>query len=104
MSGGITVKNLKNCKKKNDEITKGLQEFFSESQSISDEGYTPVDKANKSKFFRTSFQINPKSKFFEIEASCIFYVGEAAKSFTSNAGITIKTDIMNEWLNNEAYK
>ena len=104
LSGGITVKNLKDCKKKNDEITKGLQEFFSESQSISDEGYTPVDKTNKSKFFRTSFQINPKSKFFEIEASCIFYVGEATKSFTSNAGITIKTDIMNEWLNNEAYK
>ena len=104
LSGGIIVENLRDCKKKNDEIIKGLKDFFSEAQSISDEGFTPVDTTGKSKFFRTSFQINPSSKYFQIEASCIFYVGEAANEFISSAGITIKTDEMNDWLHNEAYK
>ena len=103
LSGGITVNSLKDCKKKNDYITNGLKEFFSESQSISDEGSTPVDKTGKSKYFRTSFQISTKSKFFEVEASCIFYVGEIANTYTSSAGVTIKTDEINYWLNNEAY-
>ena len=103
LSGGVTVQNIDDCKRKNNEISQSLATFFSEAESLSDEGSTPVDKTGKSKYFRTAFQINPKSKYFEIETSCIFYYGDAANKFTSNAGVTIKTDKVNDWLHNEAY-
>ena len=103
LSGGVTVQNIDDCKRKNKEISQSLAIFFSEAESLSDEGSTPIDKTGKSKYFRTAFQINPKSKYFEIETSCIFYYGDAANKFTSNAGVTIKTDKLNDWLHNEAY-
>ncbi len=103
LSGGISVQNINECKKKNNEISQALAIFFSEAESLNDQGSTPVDKTGKSKFFRTSFRINPKSKYFEIETSCIFYYGDAANKFTSNAGVTIKTDKVNDWLHNKAY-
>ncbi len=103
LSGGVTVQNIDDCKRKNNEISQSLAIFFSEAESLNDEGSTPVDKTGKSKYFRTAFQINPKSKYFEIETSCIFYYGDAANKFTSNAGVTIKTDKVNDWLHNEAY-
>ncbi len=103
LSGGIVVQNINECKKINKEIAESLSSFFSEAQSLSDEGSTPVDDTGKSKYFRTSFKINPKSNYFEVESSCIFYYGEAAKKFTSNAGISIKTDKLNHWLSFEAY-
>tara|TARA_X000000368_G_C22772006_1_gene597600 strand:+ start:139 stop:723 length:585 start_codon:yes stop_codon:yes gene_type:complete len=104
ISGGVTVKDINECKRKKNDIAQSLASFFFEAESLEDEGSTPVDKTGKSKFFRTSFQINPKSKYFEIETSCIFYYGDAATKFTSNAGVTIKTDKMNDWLHNEAYR
>jgi len=70
---------------------------------MEDDGLHPSDTVGKSKYFRTSYSINPKSNYFEIETSCIFYIGEAAKKFTSNVGVTIKDADMNDWLNNEAY-
>jgi len=103
LSGGVTVQNINECKRKNNEISQSLATFFSQAESLRDEGSTPVDKTGKSKYFRTAFQINPKSKYFEIETSCIFYYGDAANKFTSNAGVTIKTDKVNDWLHNEAY-
>ena len=104
LSGGVVVKNINECKKLNNDMAKSLATFFSDAQSLKDEGSTPVDDTGKSKYFRTSFKINPKSDYFEIESSCIFYYGKAANKYTSNAGVTIKTDELNHWLNNEAYK
>ena len=46
---------------------------------MDDDGLHPSDTTGKSKYFRTSYSINPKSNYFEIETSCIFYIGEAAK-------------------------
>jgi hypothetical protein len=104
LSGGITVTNLNDCKRKYNKINDSLKVFFSNSESLYDEGIHPGDVSGKSKYFRTSYQINPNSRYFEIETSCIFYKGDAANKFTSNAGVTLKTDKMNDWLNNEAYK
>ena len=103
LSGGMTVENINECKRKKNEISKSLTSFFSQAKSLSDEGSTPVDKTGKSKYFRTAFKINHQSKYYEIESSCIFYYGNAATKFTSNAGVTIKTDKVNDWLHNEAY-
>jgi len=104
LSGGITVTNLNDCKRKYNKINDSLKVFFSDSESRYDEGVHPGDVSGKSKYFRTSYQINPNSRYFEIETSCIFYKGDAANKFSSNAGVTLKTDKMNDWLNNEAYE
>ena len=103
ISGGNTVTSLEECKKKYDKIKKDLNNYFKDADSMDDDGPHPSDTTGKSKYFRTSYSINPKSNYFEIETSCIFYIGEAAKKFTSNAGVTIKDADMNDWLNNEAY-
>ena len=104
ISGGITVTDKKVCIKKNDEIIENLKSFFPESQTMSDEGTHPGDTTGKSKYYRTAFKINPKAKYFEVEVSCIFYVGEMANVYSSSAGITIKADTFNEWVTNEAWK
>ena len=103
ISGGNTVISLDECKKKYNKIKKDLNNYFKDADSMDDDGHHPSDTTGKSKYFRTSYSINPKSNYFEIETSCIFYIGEAAKKFTSNAGVTIKDADMNDWLNNEAY-
>ena len=103
ISGGNAVTSLDECKKKYNKIKKDLNDYFKEADSMDDEGFHPSDTAGKSKYFRTSYSINPESNYFEIETSCIFFIGEAAKKFTSNAGVTIKNADMNDWLNNEAY-
>jgi len=103
ISGGNTVTSLEECKKKYNKIKKDLNNYFKDADSMDDDGLHPSDTTGKSKYFRTSYSINPNSNYFEIETSCIFYEGEAAKKFTSNAGVTIKDADMNDWLNNEAY-
>ena len=103
ISGGNTVTSLDECKTKYDKIKKDLNSYFKDADSMDDDGLHPSDTTGKSKYFRTSYSINPNSNYFEIETSCIFYEGEAAKKFTSNAGVTIKDTDMNDWLNNEAY-
>ena len=103
ISGGNTVTSLEDCKKKYNKIKKDLNKYFKDADSMDDDGLHPSDTTGKSKYFRTSYSINPKSNYFEIETSCIFYEGEAAKKFTSNAGVTIKDADLNYWLNNDAY-
>jgi hypothetical protein len=103
ISGGNTVTSLDDCNKKYNKIKKDLNNYFKDADSMDDDGLHPSDTTGKSKYFRTSYSINPNSNYFEIETSCIFYEGEAAKKFTSNAGVTIKDTDMNDWLNNEAY-
>ena len=103
ISGGNTVTSLDDCKKKYNKIKKDLNNYFKDADSMDDEGLHPSDTTGKSKYFRTSYLINPNSNYFEIETSCIFFEGEAAKKFTSNVGVTIKDTDMNDWLNNEAY-
>ena len=103
ISGGNTVNSLKECKEKYNKIKKDLNNYFEDADSLDDDGSHPADKTGKSKFFRTSYSINPKLNYFEIETSCLFYQGEVAKKFSSNVGVTIKDEDFNYWLNNEAY-
>ena len=103
ISGGNTVTSLDDCNKKYNKIKKDLNNYFKDADSMDDDGLHPSDTTGKSKYFRTSYSINPNSNYFEIETSCIFFEGEAAKKFTSNAGVTIKDNDMNDWLSNEAY-
>ena len=55
----------------------------------------PVDPTGKSMFYRNGLKINPNSKWFEIEITCIFYKGKFAKDYESTAGVVIKTDEYN---------
>ena len=61
-----------------------------------------VDPTGKSMAYRNALKINPNSKWFEIEITCIFYKGKFAKDYESTAGVIIKTDEYNDWINKQA--
>ena len=61
-----------------------------------------VDPTGKSKSYRNGLKINPNSRWFEVEISCIFYRGKYAKEYESTAGVVVKTDKINDWLDKQA--
>ena len=104
LSGGNYVTNKKDCIEQKDEIAESVKDLFSKSQSMSDEQIHPLDPTGKTKFYRTAFQVNPKSKYMEIEVSCVFFGDEMiSQGYQSNVGMTIKTDKYNHWLTHGAY-
>ena len=74
-----------------------VKSIFRGSVSRSDSGSVPFDKTGKSKYFRSAIQLSNKSKYMEIEISCVFYEGELTKDFTTSVGTTIKSDKLNDW-------
>ena len=104
VSGAITntkkknIKDIQDCKRQKEEMYKDVKLVFKKSLSKSDEGKIPVDKSGKSKYFRTSIFLTNKSKYGEIEVSCLYYVGKIAKNFSTSVGLTIKTDELNDFL------
>ena len=103
ISGGITntfkknIKNIEDCKKQKNEMYQDVKSIFRGSVSRSDSGSVPFDKTGKSKYFRSAIQLSNKSKYMEIEISCVFYEGELTKDFTTSVGTTIKSDKLNDW-------
>ena len=51
--------------------------------------------------YRTGLKIDPKSKYYEVEISCIYYKGKIAETYESSAGVVIKTDKYNDWLSKQ---
>ncbi len=103
ISGGITntfkknIKNIEDCKKQKNKMYQEVKSIFKSSISRSDNGSVPFDKTGKSKYFRSAIQISEKSKWMEIEVTCVFYEGEITKDFTTSVGPTIKSDKLNDW-------
>ena len=104
VTGSITnekkknIKDIKDCKRQKDEIFNDVKLIFKNSMSKSDEGKHPIDKSGKSKYFRSSIQLKPTSKFMEIEAICLYFTGKITKDYVTNVGVSIKSDELNEWL------
>ena len=103
LSGAITntfkknIKNIEDCEKQKNQMYQDVKSIFKSSIYRSDNGSVPFDKTGKSKYFRSAIQLSKNSKFMEIEISCVFYVGELTKDFTTSVGTTIKSDKLNDW-------
>ena len=106
IAGGITnekkknIKNIEDCKKQKDKIFNDIKAIFNNPLTQKDEGLHPSDKYGKSKYFRSSIQLTPRSKYLEVEAVCTFFKGKVRKDYVTNVGVTIKTDGVNDWLHN----
>ena len=102
LSGGITnafkknILNIEDCEKQKNKMYQDVKSIFKGSISRSDNGSIPFDKTGKSKYFRSAFQLSNNSKYMEIEISCVFYIGELTKDFTTSVGTTIKSDKLND--------
>ena len=103
LSGGITnafkknIIDIEDCEKQKNEMYQDVKSIFRGSISRSDKGSIPFDKTGKSKYFRSAIQLSKNSKYMEIEISCVFYIGELTKDFTTSVGTTIKSDKLNDW-------
>lgn len=92
------IKNIEDCKKQKDEIFNDIKAVFKNPLILSDEGVPPQDKYGKSRYFRSAIALTPNSRYLEVEANCVFVEGEVMKDYTSNVGVSIKTDEVNDWL------
>ncbi len=79
-----------------------IKPLYPEANILRSDNPTPVDPTGKSMAYRTGLKINPNSKWFEVEVSCIFYKGKYAKNYESTAGVVVKTDDYNDWLSEQA--
>ena len=101
MAGGLYYKNnFKNCLKKQMEVVDSIKNSFNFSEEPNyDEGSHPLDASGKSKYYRYSFMISPKSKFFEIGISCFdFSKTIEKKGYIDNLNIIIHNDEYNQYL------
>ena len=103
LSGALTknigkkFKTEKECIKKKEKIYLDIKPIFKNAEAVNDSSWAPLDKAKKSKFYRTFLRLTPNSKYYEVEVSCIFYKGEISKTYESNVGITLMSDEFNDW-------
>ena len=92
----------KECIALKENIFDEIKPLYPEAKILQKDMPAPVDTTGKSMSYRKGLKINPNSKWFEIEITCIFYKGKFAKDYESTAGVVIKTDEYNDWLNKQA--
>ena len=92
----------KECISLKENIFDEIKPLYPEAKILRKNMPAPVDPTGKSMSYRNGLKINPNSKWFEIEITCIFYKGKFAKDYESTAGVVIKTDEYNDWLQKQA--
>ena len=103
ISGIIDFSNsIKKCKRKKNEIAEEIKSIFANPTITEDTTSHDEDKTGKSKLYRTSFGIDPSSKYFPIDIACFDWTKKMG--YADHLRIGIKTDEYNDWLNYEAHK
>ena len=101
MAGGLYYKNdFNKCLKKQKEVVQSIKTSFKFTNAPNyDEGSHPMDPSGNSKYYRYSFMISPKSKFFEIGISCFDFSNSIEnKGYVDNFNIIIHNNEYNEYL------
>ncbi len=92
----------KECIALKEKIFDEIKPLYPNAKVLRKDTPAPVDPTGKSKAYRTALGINPKAKWFEVEIACIYYKGKYAKEFESSAGVIVKTEDYNNWINKQA--
>tara|TARA_B100001057_G_scaffold480029_1_gene552397 strand:- start:5508 stop:6149 length:642 start_codon:yes stop_codon:yes gene_type:complete len=92
----------KECIALKENIFDEIKPLYPDAKIIRRDNPAPVDPTGKSMAYRNALKINPNSKWFEVEIMCIFYKGKYTKDYESTAGVVVKTDKYNDWLNKQA--
>jgi len=79
-----------------------IKPMYPEAKILRQDDPAPVDPTGKSMVYRNGLKINPNSKWYEVEITCIFYKGKYAKKYESTAAVILKTDEYNDWLSKQA--
>ncbi|MDA9703632.1 hypothetical protein N9U73_02220 [Candidatus Pelagibacter bacterium] len=95
---GKSFSSEKECVSLKENIFDEIKPIYPDAKVIRRDEPAAVDATGKSMSYRTGLKIDPKSKFYEVEISCIYYKGKIAETYESSAGVVIKTDKYNDWL------
>ena len=104
LSGALTknfgkkFKTEKECINLKESIFDEVKEYLGDPKELHMDEPAAVDKTRKSMSYRSGLKINPNSKYYEVEVSCIFYKGKIRNDYESSVGIVIKTDEYQDWL------
>ena len=99
---GKSFSSEKECISLKENIFDEIKPMYPDAKVLRRDEPAPVDPTGKSKAYRSGLKINPKSKYYEVEVSCIYYKGKTAKTYESSVGVVIKTDRYNNWLGEQA--
>ena len=99
---GKSFSSEKECISLKENIFDEIKPMYPDAKVLRRDEPAPVDPTGKSKVYRSGLKINPKSKYYEVEVSCIYYKGKTAKTYESSVGVVIKTDRYNNWLGEQA--
>ena len=98
---GKSFSSEKECVSLKENIFDEIKPMYPDAKVIRRDEAAAVDTTGKSMSYRTGLKIDPKSKFYEVEISCIYYKGKIAETYESSAGVVIKTDKYNDWLSKQ---
>ena len=92
----------KECITLKENIFNEIKPLYPKAKILRKDQPAPVDLTGKSMAYRNALKINPNSKWYEVEISCIFYKGKYSKDYESTAGVIVKTDDYNDWISKQA--
>jgi hypothetical protein len=95
--------NFNDCLKLKGLIVNDLKNNFDNSKIIEDEGNHDYDPTGKSKYYRTSFSINPKSKYINMSVTCYDWSKKIENKFADKLSVAISNDEFNDFTHDEAY-
>ena len=99
---GKRFSSVKECIALKENIFDTIKPLYPKAKILRKDTPAPVDPTGKSMAYRNGLKINPNSKWYEVEITCIFYKGKYAKKYESTAAVILKTDEYNDWLSKQA--
>jgi hypothetical protein len=95
--------NFDDCLKLKDLIVNDLKNSLEDTEIFEDEGNHDYDPTGNSKFYRTNFSINPKSKYINMSVTCYDWSKKIEDEYADKLSVAIADDEFNDFTNNEAY-
>ena len=95
--------NFNDCFKLKVLIVNDLKKDFNNSEIIKDEGNHDYDPTGKSKYYRTSFSVNPNSKYINMSVTCYDWSKNIEDKYSDKLSVSISNDEFNDFTHEEAY-
>jgi len=95
--------NFEDCLMFKDLIVNDLKINFENSEIFDDEGAHDYDSTGKSKYYRTSFSINPESKYINMSVTCYDWSKKIEEKYADKLSVAISNDEFNNFTHDEAY-
>ena len=91
------------CLKLKDKIVKDILKDLGNPKVVSDQGKHDYDSTGKSKYYRTSILLDPKSTYYNLSVTCTDWSKELEANFTDKLKVSISNNEFNDYMSTEAY-